>query len=467
MKKIKKILIPIMLVSILLFSSLTSGLIIKKKQTSLTTTFDNAWTQIFGGEEIDQSFSIIEISDGYIIVGWTHSHGSGNSDVWLIKTDLNGNKVWDKTYGGKERDRGLSVKKTNDSGYIIVGYTESFGNGLFDLWLLKTDKNGNEEWNNTFGGGDYDYGLAVQQTKDEGFIITGYTSSSGPPNSNAWLIKSDKNGNKQWDKIFGGINCESGFSLLELNNGYIFAGYVESFGNGDYDSWAIRTDFSGNIIWNKTYGGQDLDITRTIRQTSDGNFIMAGWTESFGNGNEDVWLFKIDQNGEMIWSKTYGGELNDGAYSIYPTEDNGYIIAGYTNSLTKLSDIYLIKTDENGLKEWEKTYGGSLNDEANYILQTKDKGFIVAGWTKSYGNGKEDIWLIKTDENGNSKKDISKSGEKYYTFLNFILKDIFEKTREDRSFLLKFLKIMVSNHISMLVKISEKREITEEKQILI
>jgi hypothetical protein len=450
MTKLK--LLSIMLIAFLLLSSFASGYVLKNKQEKLVKTNEKNWNEIFGGTEIDQCFSIIEVNDGFVTVGWTYSYGAGKSDVWLIKTDLSGNKLWDKTFGGSQNDRGFSVKKTNDNGYVIVGYTESFGKGFFDLWLIKTDKDGNEQFNKTFGGGDYDFGLAVQQTKDEGFIITGKTASFGPFNDNAWLIKTDKDGNKVWDKVYGGRYCESGFSLLELDEGYILAGYTESFGPGNYDSWIIRTDLLGEIVWNKTYGGEDLDVSRSIQKTSDGCFIIAGWAESFGPGKEDVWLFKINENGEVLWEKTFGKELDDAAYSAYETVDGGFIVAGYKSSWAKLSDFYMIKTDKDGNKEWDKTYGGTLNDQAYHVLQTKDNGFILCGWTKSFGEGKEDIWLVKTDEDGNSK-DISKTI--FHSVLYCILKDAVEASSVFISLLLNSFNLIASNSISFLLNISD------------
>jgi hypothetical protein len=392
-------------VLVFLFSS-ASALVIKEQYQSEQELNENIladrWIKVFGREKIDQCFSAIQTNDqGYALIGWTSSFGSGSTDVWLIKTNINGDQVWNKTYGGIKRDRGLSLQQTEDNGFIICGFTESYGEGLYDLWLIRTDEGGNEVWNRTYGGGDYDYGVSIKITQDNKYIVTGYTSSFGSINSDAWLINIDLDGNIIWDNIFGGLMCESGFEVLEIDDGYIFSGYTESFGNGGYDSWVIKTDKTGNLTWKKTYGGALEDVVRSIKETSDGGYILAGWTKSIGSGNKDLWLYKIDEMGNVIWEKTYGGIFNDGAYSIQKTNDGNYIIAGFADK-NGFSDFLLLKIDQTGNIIWEKTYGGILDEEANSVSQTVDGGFIIGGWTKSYGSGREDIWLVKTDQNGNS-----------------------------------------------------------------
>ena len=393
---------------------------------------DDKWINVFGGNKIDQCFSVIQTKDQeYVTVGWTSSFGSGSTDVWLIKTDINGNHIWNKTLGGEKRDRGLSIQQTPDEGYIICGFTESYGNGFYDLWIIKTDENGEEIWNKTYGGGDYDYGLSIKITQDNNYIVTGYTSSFGSLNCNVWLIKIDLDGNILWDSRFGGLLCESGFEVLEIDDGYIISGYTESFGNGGYDAWVIKTNKTGNLIWEKTYGGEFEDVVRSIKETSDGGYILAGWTESIGSGNKDLWIYKIDENGNVIWEKTYGGILDEGAYSIQKTNDNNFIIAGYADK-QGLDDLLLTKIDQSGNKIWEKTYGGILEEQGHDVKQTVDGGYIIGGWTKSFGAGQEDVWLVKTDQNGNSQGRghfrIIKNGHLQNPFLRFIIKILKFKT---------------------------------------
>jgi ribosomal protein S11 len=255
-----------------------------------------------------------------------------------------------KTYGGTYRDYASSVQQTSDGGYIVAGGTTSFGAGLSDVFLVKTDASGNIIWAKTYGGTNSDWAFSVQQTSDGGYIVAGRTYS---------------------------------------------------FGAGEDDAFLVKTDASGNIIWAKTYGGTGYDNASSVQQTSDGGYIVAGWTYSFGAGDYDIFLIKTDANGNIIWAKTYGGTDDDRAYSVQQTSDGGYIVAGYTASFgAGFYDIFLIKTDANGNLQWAKTYGEMDDDWASSVQQTSDGGYIVAGGTTSFGAGWSDFFLIKTDANG-------------------------------------------------------------------
>jgi len=366
------------------------------------TTFQ----KVFGGTSEEFGHPVEQTNDGgYIVAGQTNSFGAGAYDAYLIKTDANGDTLWTRTYGGGGDDYSSAVEQTTDGGYIVAGDTYSFGAGSNDVYLIKTNSSGDTLWTKTYGGAGMDFGLAVEQTNDGGYIVAGRTESFGAGNIDVYLIKTDANGDTLWTRTYGGGSNDWVYAVKQTTDwGYIVAGQTNSFGAGAYDAYLIKTDSIGDTLWTKTYGGGvDNDYGKAVEQTNDGGYIVAGYTKSFGAGNYDAYLIKTNSNGDTLWTRTYGGIKWDEVGAVQQTTDGGYIVTGQTQSFgAGLNDVYLIKTDSNGDTLWTKTYGGGSNDWGREIEQTTDGGYIVMGSTQSFGAGVYNMYLIKTDANGNS-----------------------------------------------------------------
>ncbi|RJP75262.1 MAG: T9SS C-terminal target domain-containing protein [Candidatus Zixiibacteriota bacterium] len=305
------------------------------------------WTRTYGGSDDDYSESVQQTVDGgYIITGYTRSFSVGDQDVYLMKTDTGGDTIWTQTFGGAGCDRGCCIQQTADGGYIITGGTVSYGAGYFDVYLIKTDANGDSLWTRTFGGNEADEGRCVQQTLDGGYIIAGYTKSYGAGDYDVYLIKTNANGDTTWTHTFGGSNTDIGISVKQTSDeGYVIIGRTNSFGAGSYDVYLIKTDVNGDTLWTRTFGGSDNEDGFCVQQTVDGGYIITGPTSSYGAGGPDVYLVKVDLDGTQIWQQTFGGSGYDCGHCVQQTTDSGYAIAGLTDSYgAGLYDVYLIKT---------------------------------------------------------------------------------------------------------------------------
>ena len=365
----------------LLFVVLFSTLVLVSVGCASGTPPEEEWNRTYGGTGVDAAYSVQQTSDGgYIIAGETRSYGAGKSDIWLVKTDSSGNEQWNRTFGGTGRDWANSVQQTADGGYIIAG------GGGEDIWLVKTDSSGNEQWNRTFGGTGFDNANSIQQTADGGYIIAGVGGED------IWLVKTDSSGNEQWNRTFGGTAWDEAYSVQQTaDGGYILAGCTDSHSVDFRDIWLVKTDSSGNEQWNRTFGKAAFDEAYLVHQTSDGGYTIAG----ISGAGVGYWLVKTDSNGNEQWNKTFGG--TDYSHAVQQTSDDGYIIAGEARLYDAdwHNDFWLVKTDSNGNEQWNKTFEGTGVGVAYSVQQTSDGGYIIAG--TSYGAGKPDFWLIKIE----------------------------------------------------------------------
>ncbi len=352
----------------------------------------------YGGSSEDIGRSVIQTSDGgYVVTGYTSSFGSGLRDVYIIRTDSLGDTLWTRTYGGTDYDCGFSVIQSSDGNFVIAGWTYSFGAGDADVYLLKVDALGDTIWTRTYGDTTVDIAYSVIETSDKGYAITGWTLALGVGDSKVYLIKTDSLANIEWT---GGYGPDAwGYSIAQtFDNGFAIIGYSNYY----EDVYLIKTDSLGDSIWTQTYGGWDWEFGRCVKQTPDSGYILTGETWSFGAGWSDIYLIKTDFKGDTIWTRTFGDSAVDRGYSVVHTLDGGYVVAGYLQRFPGgYYDAYLVKTDSLGNMVWEKTYGESNWDEGYSVAQTADAGFIVTGSTQSFGSGYYDVYLIKTDSLGN------------------------------------------------------------------
>ena len=363
-------------------------------------TAEVTFEKTYGGTDWDEGHSVQPTSDGgYVIAGWTASFGEGYGDVYLVRTDLSGDILWTKTYGGADSDLGYSVQQTADKGYIIAGWTHSFGSGNWDVYLIKTDSSGDTLWTRTYGGPNRDVAYSVRQTLDGGYVIAGWTDSFGAGELDVYLIKTDSLGDTLWTKTFGGDYWDVSFCVQQTSDGgYIAVGHTGSFGGHMGDAYLIKTDSLGDTLWTKTYGLYGDEGGHSVQQTSDGGYVIAGYGHS---REKDVWLVKTDSSGNVVWARTYGGYADEWGKSVQQTSDGGYIVAGWTESLGQgIRSVYLVRTDSLGDTLWTRIYGGKGEDRATSVQLASDGGFIITGWTGSFGAGLFDVYLIKTDESG-------------------------------------------------------------------
>lgn len=350
------------------------------------------WYRVLGGSGHDEGLSVQVTPDGgFIIAGLTDRNG--DMDAYVVKLDGGGKEVWERTFGGKGDDEALSIAVVRDGGYILAGWTRSFGEGASDVYVVRMDEKGERLWERTFGGRGEDFATFVAETSDGGFLVVGVTESLGAGGYDAYVLKLDRGGNLLWERAYGGIYEDEALSACESPDGfYIVAGVTKSLDAGDI--YIFKLDGNGNKLWERNYGGDRYDDATSVIGTDDGGYIVAGLTYSFGSGKGDVYILKIDDSGNKVWDRVFGGPDEDGALSI-ERFDFGYVISGWTSSFGQgKSDLYLIGMDKGGRKLWERTFGGKGDEKGFSIRRAKDGGIVVVGVTESFGSG-YDVYVLK------------------------------------------------------------------------
>ena len=377
---------------------------------SVMSPESSASQQTYGGAAYDAVYDVIQTDDGgYIAMGNSASFDPLllYYDVYLIKTNAMGDLEWQKTMGSPYWESGYGFNKTSDGGYIIVGSKKDPAVNTTDVYVIKVDSSGSVQWEKTFGGPRNDKARAVQETLDGGYVLFGDSDSFGSVTfqQDMYVIKLDVNGDKQWETVIGGDYTEWTWGGLQTSDGgYAVIGDTRSYSNplGWADVYLVKLDANGVQLWDQTYGDVSLDTGRSIIQTSDDGFVIAGEAYPSGSNAYKAYLIKTDPLGAMQWSQVYGLPFQDTvARCVKEIPGGGFIIAGEQNTISGTDkDGYLLRVDALGVPQWEKTYGGTSPEYIYSVSLTSDGGYVLAGRTLSYGAGNYDAFLIKLNSDG-------------------------------------------------------------------
>jgi hypothetical protein len=357
------------------------------------------WERTYGGAGDDRAFYAATVADGFVVVGSSTSFQQDMTAAWVLKLDHYGKALWNQTFfegAGNEFRYVLCL----DDGLLLVGNV-FLPSGNTDGYVVRVDDEGKMRWNITFGGENVDKLFSAVETQD-GFVLAGLTHSFGN-DSEVWVVKVDSDGSKVWSKTYGGAMEDAGRAITSTRgNHYVVAGYTNSMGNGDYDFLLMKIDASGNMVWNKTYGGTQSDKAYSIAETA-GECIAVGDTRSKGEGESDAWIIKVDVNGNLMWDKAVGGEGFDTPTCITVSNYQGYLMGGFTFSFGKGErDFWLFKVDDSRNMLWSCTVGRTEFEEAYAVLEVAENEFVMAGWTNSIGEGHYDFYVAKVSVENDS-----------------------------------------------------------------
>jgi len=354
-----------------------------------TTAFSQLeieWDKTIGGVARDECLNLQHTNDGgYIFTG------KNDDNLWYVKVDSVGDTLWTKTITIGDIASGRSIIQVSDSGYIIAGYSYTYNENQCDLLIVRCSSEGDTLWTKIYGRRDTDSGTSILETYDNGFVIAGFTTSDGTSDDDIWIIRTDNQGDTLWTKTINAVGNDNARSIiLSSDSCYIVAG--ESL-NTPSKFLLLKIDDSGNLIWNKPIlGWSNYVFGESVIQIHDGSIICSGY-----HGSNAI-LMKTNSNGDLLWKQQYGGSENLEIYSIVQTLDGGYMLAGCYGYWITNKEILIIKTDENGIESWRYQFGGQGDDIGYSILNTDDGGFVIGGSTTSYGSGYWDAWLVKVKE---------------------------------------------------------------------
>ncbi len=370
-----------------------------------TLQAQSLWQKAYGGFNVEFCWSMIHNNNNtYTLVGSTSSYGPQNSNIYLLQLNSNGDTLWSNAIGGTLSESGYGIQQTPDSGFMVAGNTYSYGQGSADAFLVKTNSAGQLQWTKTYGGSNNEDIVDVQLTPIGGVLMLGSSSSfPGTTSFDIYIIQTDAGGDTLWIRTYGDVLQDHGLAITPTSDGaYVVTGYTQSFGVGGDEAYLLKINTSGDVQWFRTYGGGGSDTGNDVIETSDGGLMMAGKTHSFGMADGDIYLVRTTAVGDTLWTRAYGGSGTDVCRQIQQTADGGYVLTGETFSDgAGHSDIFLMKIDSVGNQLWTKAYGGTEFD-VGMRLTTTNEGYIIAGYSNTFGQGGYDAYFVKTDSLGYS-----------------------------------------------------------------
>ncbi len=357
------------------------------------------WERTAGREWDDGAYIIRPTNDGgYIAVGWTEPTG-GDKDIYLIKLDEAGNIEWQRYLGGKKDDKGHDVCQTSDGGYLVVGWTKSWGAGSGDLYIIKTDEMGKELWHKAFGGkkndGPADFGV-IQKTPNGGYLLAGWTWSYGKA-LDMWLVRLNRFGNLMRSKTIGGEGTDWARSITACSDGnFIIVGKTTSFGAGKGDIYVVKVDVDGNVIWERNFGGTGMDWANYVLEVPGGGFLVVGGTRSYGNGEDDTYVIRLDEQGNKLWERVFPeSEGKDWGLTCRLVPEKGFLLTSAVWRCCTGWDAEVLYIDFEGNLLGKIVFGGHGEDTIYLLQPTQDGGYIGVGETNSYGAGDNDVYFVK------------------------------------------------------------------------
>ena len=363
---------------------------------------DQIWSLNYGPNNVDDdAFSIINSSEGgYILAGSTWRNG--DQDVLLLRIAESGAIVWVNTFGGIGSQFATEVIECSTGGFAVVG-SELIDGYAPNALLIRTNAYGDEIWSHRYGGAGLDYASSVIESQSGGFVIVGISTSYGLNGTNCWLLHTDETGEALWNQTFGGDKDDVGYSVIEERSaeGFVVAGTTKSFGGGNADAWLIRTNAQGELQWHQTIGGYRNEFGQKLIGNRNGGFTLIGTTDNTPNQNLGTFVINFLANGTRRWETTFYGSLENHGYSIFECHDGSYVITGITydwDNWGGFTNLWLSRLDAEGNHQWSKSYGGYSNDVGRSIIQAENGDFIVAGNTQSYARGGSDVWILRVPD---------------------------------------------------------------------